>query len=184
MKRADLAVGMEVLVSRDQDWQRWTSGERVLVVDLGDWHIRSAFRSYGVEAPTIELDGETYTLSTSVMQADDLPRRPRNPVNAFIGRAYGHDGLSKPKAYRLLHAKGPWAEAKAVQEKNDQARKAELAKDKTERNRLEVLSADLAGRMVDLGVNAGYLTPNSQGRAMLTFDQLEKLIELAEANRS
>ena len=183
MKRADLTVGMEVLVSRDKNWQRWTYGERVLVVDLGDWHIRSGFRSYGAEAPTIELDGETYTLTASVIRSDDLWRGSK-PVNAFIGRAYRHDGLDKPKAYRLLHAKGPWAEAHAVQERNEQARKAEQAKDQADQKRFEVQSADLAGRMVDLGINAGYLIPNSQGRVSLSLDKLGKLIELAEANRS
>jgi hypothetical protein len=182
VKRADLTVGMEVLVSRDQDWQRWTNGTRVLVVDLGDWHIRSGY-GYGREASTIELNGETYTLGTSVIRSDDL-WRGKQPVNAFIGREYDHDGLSRPKAYRLLHAKGPWAEAHAIQEKNDQARKDALAKDRTERERLNIKQSELQGRLIALGVNVIYLSANSHGEASIKLDKLEKLIELAEANRS
>jgi hypothetical protein len=182
MKRADLKIGMDVLVTHDRDWQdRMYGSKQVQVVDLGDWHIRSGY-GYGREAPTIELDGETYTLNVNVMRSTAIWRGTR-PVNAFIGREHRGGILAPPKAYRLIHAKGPWAESRATQERNEKAWKEGQRRTEEERSQRAAKSAELLDRMLHLGINMLHLGANSTGQASVPLDKLEKLIELAEANR-
>jgi hypothetical protein len=176
VKRSELKVGMDVLVDRRRDWQSWSSSERVRVVDVGDWHKRPGFRSYGREPVTIEIDGQSFIIDA--ISASDGFRTYK--ANAFIGREIRHNGLGKPKAYLFIHAKGPWDESRAIQKKNELARKAGEKQATERRTRIEAQRADLMQRLGVLGISIIYMSVNSSGEVSISLDRLEALVELAE----
>jgi hypothetical protein len=182
VKRSELKVGMDVLVDRRQDWQSWSSSDRVRVVDVGYWHKRAVGAyHYGREPVTIEIDGQSFEIGNAVPASGGFRTYK---ANAFIGRELRHDGLGKPQAYLFVHAKGPWDESRAIQKKNELARKAGEKQTAERRVRVESQRADLMRRLGALGISIIYMSVNSSGEVSISLDRLEALIELAERGQT
>jgi hypothetical protein len=174
MKRSDLKLGMDVLVSSDSQWRSNSWASRVRVVNLDDWH-RDRY-NYGRQPETIELNDGAH----EVPNIYRVIRGSTRKVNCFVGRIVREDlSLAPPRAYLLLHARAPWGEAMAARTAEAKARQAYLDKQTAERAAINARDQELVRRMTALGLTDVHLKTLGS-RVTINLDHLTQLLDLAD----
>lgn len=183
MKRADLKVGQEYLASSSNDWntgRAYDRPERVRVVSIAD--LVTTRNDFGVSRrSTVDVkgaDGTTYTVQAR------LPRRGDRVDSVVVVELDRKTGLvrNNGKAYllRVAAIRTTWEEgAKVLDDLNDRARKARLAREAAEADRAQ-FRRTTAARLEALGVDASYIVVSSNGTVALTRTAVAALLDLAE----
>jgi hypothetical protein len=123
MKRADIKVGMEVLVSRSREWEQWSDGKRYRIVDAGrfdDWSMGYA-RANLIE---IVVGEATYRIGDRI-RAD---AKGRGVLGVLLDAKTGEPSTNILALLSTTEIKASWAEAQVEIKRVDDARNVARAK--------------------------------------------------------
>lgn len=141
MKRADIQIGTHYLVTNTRDWESSTSGDRVEILDTGDWMVSGRWGRHESEDRIME-DGRIFNQVPGVY----VPEKPYSGTSYMLGRAVDGRREGEYVLVKPAEVKGEWEAAKAIQDENFKARRAAdaemQAKRHATRSRMATLSAE------------------------------------------
>ena len=171
MKRSDLKVGETYLVNAYNNWFEYMNGRKATVVSLAHLTVMRPALARGLTSVTLTLeDGSTVTLPSHYRLVN------KGGTHVAVRYEDGEYGVERPRSIR-----GPWEESRARQENFRDAQARRDRAERAERDALDVRWVGLRERLERVGIAAVPRTPGQSFGVRFTLDQIERLLELAEA---
>lgn len=141
MKRADVQIGTHYLIATTRDWEASTTGERVEILDTGDWMVSGRWGRHEAEDRIMD-DGRVFNQVPGIY----VPEKPHRGGSYMLGRLLNGRREGEYTLVKPAEVKGEWEAARALQDANYEARQAANVEMQAKRNaaksRIATLSAE------------------------------------------
>lgn len=180
MKRADITVGMDVLVSRSRDWEHGWQISRYRIVDTGLWKDRRGKLSWRTDWRQF---GDTpYRVADWAYQASSPSGTGVLAIE--LDPKTGDEKRAQLSLLLPAQIKATWAEGQAIvaARKAKATERARVIED--DRQAAEAERTDLVARLATAGIKHTFLRYGAERREItLTFAEVRTLLDQAEVGR-